>query len=358
VTTENEPVATTDPVPSSPPAPTVVVTGASGWLGQNLVRALVGQRERIRCLVPSDDQAAPLALLSPSIEVVVGDHRDPATADRLFDGVGPGAAVFHAAAVIHPRRGTREFFDVNVGGTQHVVDRARRAGAARLVHVSSNSPFGVNPSPDHVFTEDSPYNPWLGYGRSKHEAELIVRSAHERGDLPTVIVRAPWFYGPFQPARQSQFFRSIRRGRFPLVGDGTQRRSMAYTGNLVQGLLRAEVADKAPGNAYWIADERPYELREILATVRRALEAEGLPTSGPPWIPLPRLAARAAEQADRVLQRTGRYVQALHVLGELNHTIACDVSRARDEIGYEPTVSLEEGMRASIRWCLEHGEQL
>ena len=118
----------TDPsgVPTSDPAPTAVITGASGWLGQNLVRALVGHRERVRCLVPVADQAAPLALLSPTVEAVVGDVRDPATADRLFDGVGPGAAVFHAAAVIHPTRSTREFFDVNVGGTQNV----RRPGPA------------------------------------------------------------------------------------------------------------------------------------------------------------------------------------------------------------------------------------
>ena len=186
-----------------------------------------------------------------------------------------------------------------------------------------------------------------------------MRKAHERGDVATVIIRAPWFYGPNQPPRQSQFFRAIRRGRFPLVGDGTKRRSMAYTGNLVQGLLRAEVADKAPGNAYWVADARPYELREILATVRRALAAEGLPdVRARAACRLPRVAARLAERADTVLQGRGRYVQPLHVLGELNHTIACDISRARDELGYEPTVALEEGMRASIRWCLDHGEQL
>ncbi|HEX5947554.1 MAG TPA: NAD(P)-dependent oxidoreductase [Acidimicrobiales bacterium] len=345
-------------VPSSTPASAAVVTGASGWLGQNLVRTLAHQRDRVRCLVPVEDHAAPLSLVSPSVEVVVGDVRDPATVDRLFEGVDADAAVFHAAAVIHPSSSTREFFDVNVGGTQNMVDRARRSGAARFVHVSSNSPFGVNATPDDVFTEDSPYNPYLGYGQSKYEAEQLVQKAYERGDLATVMIRAPWFYGPYQPSRQSQFFRTIRRGRFPLVGDGTQRRSMAYTDNLVQGLLRAEVADKAPGNAYWVADEKPYELREILATVRRALAAEGLATSGPERVSLPRIASRFAEKADEVLQGRGRYVQPLHVLGELNHTIACDITRAREELGYAPTVALEEGMRASIRWCLDHGEQL
>ena len=345
-------------VPTGAPALVAVVTGASGWLGQNLVRALARSRERVRCLVPEPADAPPLELVSPGVEPVTGDVRDPATVDRLFDGVGPEAAVFHAAAVIHPSRTVRELFDVNVGGTQLVQDRARRAVAARFVHVSWNCPFGVNPGPDDAFTEDSPYNPYMGYGRSKQEAEQLVRQAYDRGDLGTVTVRAPWFYGPYQPPRQSRFFSAIRKGRFPMVGDGSQKRSMVYTGNLVQGLLRAEVADKAPGNAYWVADAESYELREIIATVRRALAAEGLAVSGPERVPLPRVAARAAERADALLQGRGRYSQALHVLGELNHTIACDISRAREELGYDPTVGLEEGMRASIRWCLEHGEPL
>ena len=345
-------------MPTGAPAPVAVVTGASGWLGQSLVRALARSHDRVRCLVPAPAEAPPLELVSPSIEAVTGDVRDPATVDRLFDGIGPEAAVFHAAAVIHPSKTVRELFDVNVGGTQLVLDRARRTGAARFVHVSSNSPFGVNAGPDDAFTEDSPYNPYMGYGRSKQEAEQLVRQAYDRGDLGTVTVRAPWFYGPYHPPRQSRFFSAIRKGRFPMVGDGSQKRSMVYTGNLVQGLLRAEVADKAPGNAYWVADAEPYELREIIATVRRALAAEGLAVSGPERVPLPRVAARAAERADALLQGRGRYSQALHVLGELNHTIACDISRAREELGYDPTVGLEEGMRASIRWCLEHGEPL
>ncbi|HEX6312746.1 MAG TPA: NAD(P)-dependent oxidoreductase [Acidimicrobiia bacterium] len=337
-------------------APTAVVTGAAGWLGQNLVRALAPERERVRCLVHGADDAPLLEVVGPSIEVVVGDVRDPATADRLFDGVR-APAVFHAAAVIHPESTVRELFDVNVGGTDLMLDRARRADAARFVHVSSNSPFGTNATPTDRFTEDSPYDPYLEYGRSKLEAEEFVQRAHERGDVETVIVRAPWFYGPYQPARQTQFFAAVRRGRFPLVGDGSQQRSMVFTGNLVDGLLRAEATAAAAGRAYWIADAEPYELRAILAGVRTALEAEGLAVSER-RLRLPALAATVAEGVDRVLQGRGRYVQPVHVLGELGHTIACDISRARAELGYEPATGLVEGMRASVRWCLERGEQL
>jgi nucleoside-diphosphate-sugar epimerase len=338
------------------PASVVVVTGAAGWLGQNLVRALAPAREEVRCLVRDRDDAPLLENVGPSVAAMVGDIRDPAAMDRLFDGVR-APTVFHAAGVIHPSRGVRELFDVNVGGTQLVLDRSRRAGATRFIHVSSNSPFGANTTATDRFTEESPYNPYLGYGKSKLEAEQLVQLSHDRGDLATVIVRPPWFYGPFQPPRQTRFFAAVRRGRFPLPGRGTNRRSLVFTGNLVHGLLRAEVAAAAPGHAYWIADAEPHPLREVLDTVRRALEAEGLPVVHRQ----PRLPATAgvvAAELDRVLQRRGRYVQAVHVLGELKDTIVCDISRARAELDYQPDVALLEGMRASVRWCLQHGESL
>ena len=341
------------------PENSVVVTGAAGWLGQNLVRALAAQpgRSRIRALVHEPTDAALLEVLDPRIEVVVGDVRDPVVIDRLFEGV-TGGSVFHGAAVIHPARFVREFFDVNVGGTQLVLDRARRVGATRFVHISSNSPFGANASRDDRFDEDSSFNPYMGYGRSKLEAEQLVQRSYDRGDLATVVLRPPWFYGPFQPDRQTQFLAAVRRGRFPLVGPGTQRRSMVFTGNLVQGALLAEVADGAPGNAYWIADAEPYALADVLRTVRDAIEAEGLHVSKRRPIPVPRIAGVVAEKLDGLAQASGRYVQVLHVVGELKDTIACDISRARKELGYEPSVALLEGMRTSVRWCLARGDQL
>jgi nucleoside-diphosphate-sugar epimerase len=340
-------------------APTAVVSGASGWLGQNLVRTLVRQpaRKRIRCLVRTEGEAALLDVIDRRVESVVGDVRDPAAIDKLFDGTG-SVSVFHAAAVIHPRRFTRDLFDVNVGGTQLMLDRARRAGAVRFIHVSSNSPFGANAVAGDRFTEESPYAPYLAYGQSKVEAEQLVQRSFDRGDLATVMLRPPWFYGPFQPPRQTQFFAAIRRSRFPLVAPGAQRRSMVYTADLARAMLLAEVAIGAAGRAYWIADSEPYALREVLETVRRALELEGLPVSRRKPLRLPRSMSVLAANLDRVLQSNGRYVQALHVLGELKDTIACDISKAHAELGYEPSVGLLEGMRASVRWCLDRGARL
>jgi nucleoside-diphosphate-sugar epimerase len=149
----------------------------------------------------------------------------------------------------------------------------------------------------------------------------------------------------------------VRRGMFPIPGPGTNRRSLAYTGNLVHGLLRAEVAGPAPGRAYWVADARPYELLEVIEGVRDALVAEGLAVSRrQPHLPVS--AGVVAAALDGFAQNRGRYIQPLHVLGELKDTIACDISRAREELGYEPTTALVDGMRVSIRFCVDRGERL
>jgi nucleoside-diphosphate-sugar epimerase len=96
----------------------------------------------------------------------------------------------------------------------------------------------------------------------------------------------------------------------------------------------------------------------VLRTVRDAIEAEGLKVSKRRPIPVPRIAGVVAEKLDALAQASGRYVQVLHVVGELKDTIACDISRARKELGYEPIVGLLDGMRTSVRWCLARGDAL
>ncbi len=146
----------------------------------------------------------------------------------------------------------------------------------------------------------------------------------------------------------------VAAGRFPLLGDGRQRRSMAYVDNLVQAVALAERHENAPGRTFWVADERAYEMNEIVATVRRVLAEEGYVTAGRN-VRAPALLGRLAESADRRLQARGRYVAEVHVLGEMDKTIACDISATRAALGYEPRVALEEGMRRSVRWCRDQG---
>ncbi|MGE0000027.1 MAG: NAD-dependent epimerase/dehydratase family protein [Ilumatobacteraceae bacterium] len=339
------------------PPHTTLVTGATGWLGQALVRRLVDDDTRPAVWLNVHTQAdVALVPEHPKVQRVhVGDLATPGVAAAFVHDAGPDADLVHTAGVIHPAK-VAELFRANTEGTTNVVTAARAAGIRRVVHVSSNSPFGTNPHPNDRFRADEPYHPYLGYGRSKMEAELAVLAAVQLG-LDATIVRPPWFYGPYQPPRQTTFFKMVRAGRFPLIGGGRQQRSMVYVDNLVDGLIAAELAPHARGKGYWIADARPYEVGEIVETVQRALTDEGLDVKSGA-MRLPALAGRVAETADRLIQRAGRYQQQLHVLGEMGHTIACDISASRRELGYEPEVELYEGMRTSIRWCLDQGMSL
>jgi nucleoside-diphosphate-sugar epimerase len=336
-----------------PPPEVTAITGASGWLGGALVDRLLADtsRKRLRLLAHTTAEAQHLAALG-DVEVVIGDITKPDTAARLLYGAGRNVDLIHTAGVIHPRF-TRQFFEINANATRHVAEAALDHGVRRMVHVSSSSPFGTNPQPSDTFRAMEPYHPYYGYGLSKMQAELAVFEAIDHG-LDATIVRPPWFYGPFQPPRQTTFFRLVRAGKFPVVGDGNQRRSMVYVDNLVDGVIAAELAPAANGKGYWVADERAYTVNEIVGTVGRALIDEGFGVK-PPSTRLPAIAGRVAECADRIIQGLGRYQQQLHVLGEMNHTIACDISRTRVELGYEPRVELYDGMRRSIRWCVEQG---
>jgi nucleoside-diphosphate-sugar epimerase len=345
-----------------------LVTGAPGWLGTRLVETLVsgladvpslaqplGER-RVRCLVLRGSDHAALRAIGGKVEIVEGDLLDPASIGAFFADA-QGATLFHSAGIIHPTRGTKQFFEVNTEGTRRLIEAARVAKVRRMVHVSSNSPIGTNPSKDHVFDESAPYAPYMGYGKSKMLAEQAVRAAND-GAFETVVIRPPWFYGPGQPPRQGLFFTMIKEGKAPLVGPGDNRRSMAYVDNICQGLELCERVEQARGGVYWIADRRPYPMTEILDTIEGLLESEFQIPVAHKRMRLPGVASDVAWVVDACLQSMGLYHQKIHVLSEMNKTIACDISRAERELGYDPRIELREGMRRSIRWMLDRGETI
>ena len=337
-----------------------LLTGAAGWLGTGVIRALleglpdvsamknVPENRRLRVLIRSGEDSQTLQEFHERIDRVEGDVRDLETCKRFVNGAD-GAKLIHVAGVIHPRWAS-EFDSINHIGTKTLVQAAADGGLERAVVMSSNSPCGNNPHHDHRFDEFSPYHPYMGYGRSKMKMEMAVKAIHETGRIKSVIVRAPWFYGPYQPPRQTLFFRMVRDGKAPIVGGGNGFRSMAYIENLAQGLILAANSPDAPGNIYWIADERPYTMNEIVDTIERLLKDEfGEKVKGG-RLRLPGLASEVAGVIDASLQAVGLYHQKFHVLSEMNKTIACKVDRAKAEIGFKPTVALEEGMRRSLKW--------
>jgi len=341
----------------------ILVSGANGWLGRRVVRALTqGHPEmgpigaggrRVRILVRPGEKVDDLVALGA--EKVEGDLRNPKAAHALSAGAAD-ATLIHLAGIIHPTRGVREFNEVNVVGTKAVVIAAGEAGVRRAVVMSSNSPTGVSRNPFEVFDEESPYHPYMGYGCSKRDMEDWLRTRMHGTSLPEItIVRAPWFYGPEQPARQTRFFSMVKTGRFPIVGDGHNRRSMGYVDSLAYGILLAAHNPQAAGKIYWLADERPYPMKEIVDTVRDVLREDFGMSVKPKTVQLPSIVSDVARLGDWMLQKAGFYNQELHVLSEMNLTIACAIDRAKRELGYRPLVDLREGMRRSVKWCLDHG---
>lgn len=337
---------------------TVVITGANGWLGRAATARFASTHRVVavaRDLSEGRALTTFLETLDGSVELAFADLTVPSTLDALVSGRSGSVRLLHTAGVIHPRHFS-DFDAINARGTAHLARAARQVGVSRMVHVSSNSPFGTNATSTDVFRSDEPYRPYLGYGHSKMLGELAVLDEVQRG-LDAVIVRPPWFYGPHQPARQTTFFSMIKAGRFPVFGNGDQRRSMVFIENLVDGIVAAFGWTGSPGRAWWIADAEPYSVSDIVATVGRALVAEGHDVA-PNSVRLPVIVGDIAERVDRIVQGARRYEQRVHVLGEMNKTIACDVSQSIAELDWTPRVSLYEGMRTSIRWCRENGIDL
>jgi len=339
-----------------------IVTGVPGWLGSNLVEVLLNSQRPVRalCLKNSgNSDIQELSTVGGALTFVEGDLASGEGLEALYADA-KGATVFHVAGIIHPSRGRQEFYDVNVEGTKRMLTAAINAGVRRFIYVSSNSPIGCNTSSQEsgLFDEKSPYNPYMHYGRSKKMAEDLVNAAGRKSNLETVIIRPPWFYGPRQPLRQTTFFSMIKSGKMPIVGSGENLRSMAYVDNICQGLLLCEQVEQAKGKTYWIADQRPYTMNEIVDTVERVLENDFQIKCSHKRMHLPDLASDVAYIVDSTLQGLGLYHQKFHVLSEMNKNIACKIDLAQTELGYNPQIALEEGMRRSIKWIIDRGQTI
>ena len=147
----------------------------------------------------------------------------------------------------------------------------------------------------------------------------------------------------------------IKSGVAPIVGDGENMRSITYIDNLCQAILLSTHCPIANGKTYWVADSQPYSMNAIIDTVERLMEDEFGLMVAHKRLRLPSVAGEVAYLFDKLIQGVGLYHQKIHVLSEMNKTIACSIEKARCELGYAPTVELEEGMRRSLAWCVEQG---
>ena len=201
----------------------------------------------MRCLVLPGTPHEAVSGRYPDLEVVEGDIRDPGAVGRFCAGA-EGATVFHLAGIIHPS-GSTSCSRSTHEGTRHLLAAAAAAGRPRrVVATSSNSPAGRKPRARPRASTSLAVPPLHGL-RAVEEADggRAQRGATRRARVETTILRPCWFYGPDQPPRQSEFFRMIRDGKAPIVGDGESRRSMSYVDNTSLGLLLAAARERAAG---------------------------------------------------------------------------------------------------------------
>ncbi|MFH1339229.1 MAG: NAD(P)-dependent oxidoreductase [Candidatus Omnitrophota bacterium] len=325
----------------------VLVTGAPGWLGTRLVEILRGIKREVRCLVLPEADSAYLKELGA--QIFNGDLSDSESLKGLCEEID---TVFHCAGIIHPHR-IRDFYEINVKGTKNILEEAVESGAERFIYVSSNSAAGVNRFRYKLMNESDSLYPYNHYGLSKYKAEALVRRAFEEGKIKTTVIRPCWFYGIRQPERQTGFFRMIKKGNPLIFGDGKNLRSLSYIDNVVDALLLIGQKDISIGKTYWITDKRPYPTIEIYQTIARWLDVKDF---RPRFVPA--FVSKMCEIADTLIQSAGFYVKEIHVAGEMAEDIACSIEKARRELGYEPKIDLEEGMRRSIEWCRVNGVKI
>lgn len=332
----------------------IYITGANGWLGLNFLDLILNGRvkkwglnqEEVSALILPRSDKSKIKALSDEIRIYEADLRDYSSLNDYFQAE-EGSILFHLAGVIHPKK-ISDFYSINRDGTKNILNAAAKKNVKKIVIMSSNSPCGCNVSPSEFFNEKSAYNPYMNYGRSKMEMEIFANNFHSKKKANITIIRSPWFYGPFQPKRQKTFFEMIRKGKVPVVGNGENLRSMGYVDNLIQGMALASVQNISSGKTYWIADENPYTMNEIVNTIESILINDFKISCKGARVKMPHFVGQFAEYCDYSLQKIGLYNQKIHVLSEMNKNIACSIDLAKKELGFRPEFNLKKGMKKSL----------
>lgn len=334
----------------------IFITGGNGWLGQQLIYTLLfGDNQviedlkpyggRIHCLINPKDNYPSLKIKQARVNLFHGDLRkDPDIKEFLREC--KGSLIIHTAGIIHPKN-IKDFNDINFNGTRRLIEQGIKNGAKKFIVISSNSPLGCNRKGE-VFDEKSPYNPYMKYGESKMLMELYLKEKINQG-VDITIIRVPWFHGKFMPERQLSFYRLIRNGLVPVIGNGENIRSMANVKNITQGILLSATSINSKGKIYWISDRQSYTYNEIVNTIRNVLRNEYKIQVKTGTIKLPFIIGQLFELIDFCLQSIGVYIQGVHVLSELNKNIEGSIELAISDLGYDPQVSLYEGINESLK---------
>ncbi|NLT68675.1 MAG: NAD-dependent epimerase/dehydratase family protein [Acidobacteria bacterium] len=322
----------------------VLVTGASGFIGTNIVRRLVERRYAVTCLVRRRSNTDGLKGLP--VRLAMGDLSDPDSIRNAVQGID---AIYHVAGVI--KAADRDsYFRINQEGTRRLLDIIKETNPTlkRFVHVSSLAAAG--PSPDgRALTEAAAPDPISWYGESKLASEReVLRFA----DLfPVTIVRPSAVYGQWD-RETLVIFRMIRRGCLFTPGRITRRFSLIHVADLTAGIIKAGEEDTGSGDVFFLTRPEVYTWDDVGSAIAGEL--------GRPYrrVAFPKCIALAAGLGgDLWSKATGKTLTInSHKIRELlQPSWICSPAKIMNTFGFVPEIDIRTGVRETVRWYREHG---
>jgi nucleoside-diphosphate-sugar epimerase len=313
----------------------LLVTGATGFIGGHLIERA---GEPVRCLAR---RSVPLADGNGAVSMIKGDLATGAGLDEALEGVD---TVIHLAGATKALR-PEGYYTGNARATENLARRAAGRGI-RFVHVSSLAAAGPSLDGAPVAEDDAPH-PVSHYGRSKLEAEQIVRAL-----LPdAVIVRPPVVYGP-RDTDVFQMLQSVARGLCVQIAGGERWFSAIYVDDLVDGILAAARTPRAAGRTYFLSHPKPCTWDGLAAIAGRIMNRKPL------RLVVPVSAAFAvgwcAEMRARLTGKPG--IVSRDKIAEARFTRwTCDSGRASRDLGFEARTPIEDGLARTLAWYKEAG---
>lgn len=327
----------------------VLVTGATGLVGSHVAERLRQLGVRTRAIAR---RTADTSLLKGwGVEIVPGDLTDAASLAKAAEGV---TVVVHCAAKVGDWGPIEDYRLVNVEGLATLLDAVQRPGLLkRFVHISS---LGVYEARDHHGTDEST-PPSLsgidGYTRTKAESEKLVLDRVRETNLPAVVLRPGFIYGPRDRTVLPRILGRMKDGSFKYLGSGNQLLNNTYVGNVVDAVLLAVNRDDVIGEVFNVTDGKLVSKREFASGIARRA---GLPEPKKA-VPLPvaKTAARVLETIYRTLGKTEAPLPSMATVKFLGLNLDYSIDKARNRLGYDPQVGFDEGMDQTFAWLRAEG---
>ena len=322
----------------------ILVTGATGFIGDHLVRRLHTEKgARVRALVRNPAKAEPLAKLG--VELVPGDIADYGSLERAVQGC---SVVIHAAAQVSSVPVRAVFERSNVIGTENLARASSAARVERFVHLSSIAVFGL-PTAGEILDSSPRRHCGDPYCDTKLDAENTVWRYHREAGLPSVILRPSGVYGPGSTHWSVVPLKRVRKGKMFFVNGGRGLLNYAYIDNLVDAILLVAEDDRAVGDAF-IVNDGATTWRDFFGAYARMAGKDGIRSvplwAAKLWVHYRNLAAAWRGETTRVPP---------NALGFLVGRAVYKQSHIEEKLGHRSRVSLEEGMRRTEAWFRETG---